>query len=38
MYKKVKTDFKVSLKYKQDIDYDFKIQKCIEVLLNKVVK
>lgn len=37
MWKKLITDFKVIVKTKQDENYDFKIQKCVEILLEKVV-
>lgn len=37
MWKKLREDFKVIVKTKEDENYDFKIQKCIEILLEKVV-
>ena len=38
MWKKVRENFKVTLTFKEDENYDFKIQKSIEILLEKVVK
>jgi hypothetical protein len=38
MWKKVTTEFKVIVKTIEDENYDFKIQKCIEILLEKVIE
>jgi len=38
MWKKLKSDFKVSLYEKEDENYNYKIQSCITILLDKVVK
>lgn len=38
MWKKVRTEFKVIVKTREDENYDFKIQKCVEILLEKVIE
>jgi len=38
MWKKVRTEFKVIVKTREDENYNFKIQKCIEILLEKVIE
>lgn len=38
MWKKVRTEFKVIVKTIEVENYDFKIQKCIEILLEKVIE
>lgn len=38
MWKQVRTEFKVIIQNVEDEDYNSKIQKCMELLLEKVVK